>query len=63
MARRGSLLVLPSRAGPGYRPTGLNVPTSTDRAKGLLPTLNERVLPSDECHDVPKEFGDAGLTC
>jgi len=39
MAFRGLTLVLPSSAGFGYRPTGLNVRPSTDRRKGFLPAL------------------------
>jgi len=43
MACRGSLLVLPDSAGLGYRPTDLNVSPSTDRPKGFLPALGDRV--------------------
>ena len=43
MPCRGSLLVLPNSVGLGYRPTGLNVQPSTDRQKGFLPALNDRV--------------------
>jgi hypothetical protein len=42
MACRGLLLVLPSRARPGYRPTDLNVQPATDRAKGLPPDRKGR---------------------
>ena len=43
MPCRGSLLVLPNGAGLGYRPTDLHVSPSTDRRKGFLPALNDRV--------------------
>jgi hypothetical protein len=43
MACPGSLLVPPNSVGLGYRPTGLNVRPSTDRRKGFLPALNDRV--------------------
>src|SRR5664280_2352869 len=43
IACRSSLLVLPNSVGLGYRPTGLNVQPSTDRRKGFLPALNDRV--------------------
>jgi hypothetical protein len=39
----GLNLVLPNRVGLGYRPTGLNAQPSTDRRKGFLPALNDRV--------------------
>jgi hypothetical protein len=48
MAWRGSLLVLPSRAGPGYRPTDLNVQPATDRATGLLSARNGRACTRGE---------------
>jgi len=40
---RGSLLVLPASVGLGDRPTGLNVQPVTDKRKGFLPVLNDRV--------------------
>ena len=43
MACRGSLLVLPNSVGLGYRRAGLNVQPSTDRRKGFLPALGDRV--------------------
>jgi hypothetical protein len=43
MPCRGLTLVLPSSAGLGYRPTTCNVQPSTDRRKGFLPALNDRV--------------------
>jgi hypothetical protein len=51
MPCRSSLLVLLNSVGLGYRPTGLNVQPSTDRRKGFLPALNDRVSEqeSDDC--------------
>jgi len=43
MACLGSLLVLPNGARLGYRPTDLDVSPPTDRAKGFLPALGDRV--------------------
>ena len=43
MPCRGSLLVLPNSVGLGYRRAGLNVQPSTDRRKGFLPALHDRV--------------------
>ena len=43
MSCRGLERVLPSSAGLGYRPTACNVEPSTDRRKGFLPALNDRV--------------------
>jgi hypothetical protein len=43
MPGRGLTLVLPHRAGRGYRPTDLNVSPSTDGRQGLLPALGNRV--------------------
>jgi hypothetical protein len=40
---RGSLLVLPNSVGLGYRPTVRLLPPSTNRRKGFLPALNDRV--------------------
>ena len=40
---RGSLLVPPNSLGPGYRRAGLNATPSTDRRKGFLSALPERV--------------------
>jgi hypothetical protein len=43
MPCRSSPLVLPNSVGLGYPPTGLNAQPSTDRRKGFLPALNDRV--------------------
>jgi len=43
MPCRSLTLVVPYSAGLGYRPTDLNVSSSTDRAKGFLPARNDRV--------------------
>ena len=48
MACRGSLLVLPHRAGLGYRPTERDVSPSTDRRKGFLPALSDGVCTSGD---------------
>jgi len=40
---RGSLLLLPASVGLGDRPTELNVQRVTDKRKGFLPVLNDRV--------------------
>ena len=42
MSVRGSLPVLPRRAGPGYRRAELAMAPATDRAKGLLRAANGR---------------------
>src|ERR1019366_5125066 len=44
MPCRSSLQVLPNSVGLGYRPTRLNVNPSTDRRKGFLPALHDRVF-------------------
>ena len=41
---RGSLLVLPHRAGPGYRAMDRNVSPCAHRPKGPLPALGDRIL-------------------
>ena len=48
MACRGLTLLLPDRAGLGYRPTDLNVFPSTDRRKDFLPARNDRVCTRGE---------------
>jgi hypothetical protein len=48
MAARSVTLVLPHRAGLGYRPTERNIPPSPDRPKGLLPALGDRVCTPGE---------------
>ena len=48
MVCRGLTLVLPISAGLGDRPTELNMSPSTDRAKGFLPALGDRVSTTGE---------------
>jgi len=48
MACRSLTLVLPNSAGLGYRPTDLDISPSTDRPKGILPALGERVCTRGE---------------
>ena len=48
MASRGLTLVLPHTAGMGYRPTDPNASPCTDRAKGFLPALGDRVCTRGE---------------
>jgi hypothetical protein len=43
VACSGLRLVLPERAGPGYRPTELNVQPAAGRQKVILPARNDRV--------------------
>jgi hypothetical protein len=43
MPWRSSLQVLPNSVGFGYRPEGLNVQPSTDRRRGFLLALSDRV--------------------